>query len=431
MDLLKKNIRILLILILFVIILLEILCATHFVGGNRILYGRTSIPYFVCGILIALIPMFKVPPIREIPSVDSTKIIDYVIRGVKVLFGGYLIYELAKFSSHIFTLIPVGKEYADMMPIIQVMCQRFLRGEAIYEPIHEIWGDAPIYLPAMWGPFVPFEFAGVDIRWGSVVGLMLSIVLVLEVFSIRKKHPIWLLLVFPPLFFWAQGLWQEQTFLIRFAEEGVVVFHYAFLGYAILRKNPYLIGIGLALCILSRYGLLFWVPFFLLFLFFSQSRKDAFIATGVALSIGIFCFLIPYGIEKFDFFTSLPGNYPDYARRLWAIEADNKFFATTLGLAKFFSAETVDFQHRLHLVSIFLAPAFMLLAFWQLKKNNIWEGSMWGICSLKLTLTFFYNLIIVPVLYLFWVPPILSCLILVAYSKSSHHLQKSNNRWPK
>ena len=389
----KKHIGKVVIIILFVLVLLEILCSTHFVGNKRILYGQTSIPYFLCGILIALIPLFKVVPLAYSGRLSSNRMVQYVIRGVKLVFLIGIVYELIEFGKKIFAKVPISIEQADMLPIIQVMCQRFLRGEKIYEPITEIWGGIqPIYLPAMWAPFVPLEYLEIDIRWGSVLGLILSIVLVSGVFWRLKKHTLWVLLILPPLFFWSQGLWQEQTFLIRFAEEGVVVFYYAFLGFAMIRKNPYMIGIGIALCVLSRYGLLFWVPFYLVFLWFFQSRKDAIIATGIALVLGLVLFLIPYGIEKFDIFVSLPNEYPDYARRLWDKHPD--FFSTTLGFAKYFSAETVDLQHRLHLASIFLAPLLMFSAFWQLKKRNIWEGTMWGICSLKFTLVFFYNLII-------------------------------------
>lgn len=412
----KLNPRIPVLLLLCALVALEALSATYFVGEERLLYQKWSIPYFICGILIALIPMFRLPRIRQ-PQQLEHPYLTQALRFFKWGFWAYLSWQLLSAGRQILLQHPMDYMQADMMPIIQVMCQRFIEGKPIYEPIAEIWNNPPIYLPAMWAPYLPFEFIGADIRWGTIVAIIAALWLIMAVWARPKDHSLWMLLAFFPLWHLTKGLWEEQTFLIRFSEEGVVIFHYLFLGYAMYKKNPWLTGLGIALCVLSRYGLLFWVPFFLLFLWFFRSKRAAIITAGTALVLGVLCFLLPYGIEKFQLFTSLPNEYPDFARRLW--ERDPNFFLTTLGLAKYFSAETVDLQHRLHLVSIFLAPLFMLLAFWQLKKRNIWEGSMWGICSLKLTLTFFYNLIIVPVLYLFWVPGFFSCLLLAVYIRES------------
>jgi len=254
---------------------------------------------------------------------------------------------------------------------------------------------------------------GWDIRWASVIGLLLGLALVFLLKWKPAQQSLWSLLVILPVLFWAQGLYQEQTFLIRFTEEGVVVFYYALLGYALIIRNPYLVGIGIACCVLSRYGHLFWVPIYLLFAWKYLSKREALISACVALSIGLIFFIIPFAYENWDYFLSIPGEYPNYARSLWERHPD--FFPTTLGVAKYFPASQVDLLHQFHLFSISVVPLIMFLLFFYFEKKGKWTAKLWGICSLKLTLTFFYNLIIVPVLYLFWVPTLISCLILAGY----------------
>lgn len=60
------------------------------------------------------------------------------------------------FTKHWISTSPLSYTDADMIPIMQVMSQRFLQGEwsMVYQPVQEIWnGIQPVYLPAMWMPF--------------------------------------------------------------------------------------------------------------------------------------------------------------------------------------------------------------------------------------------------------------------------------------
>ena len=61
-------------------------------------------------------------------------------------------------ASYWLDLIPLDPDFADMLPIMKVMNERFLHGDwkQVYDPITEIWnGTRPIYLPAMWIPYAP------------------------------------------------------------------------------------------------------------------------------------------------------------------------------------------------------------------------------------------------------------------------------------
>ncbi|HEY4334753.1 MAG TPA: hypothetical protein VGM89_02620, partial [Puia sp.] len=56
-----------------------------------------------------------------------------------------------------FEEMPIDITNADMLPIIKVMGERFIAGQhsQVYDTIPWIWkGTQPIYLPAMWLPYV-------------------------------------------------------------------------------------------------------------------------------------------------------------------------------------------------------------------------------------------------------------------------------------
>src|ERR1700724_3026404 len=93
-------------------------------------------------------------------------------------------------SGYWLDLIPMDPDYADMLPIIKVMNERFLHGDwkHVYDSIPEIWnGIRPIYLPAMWLPYAPAIALQVDIRWVTVVTVLLSFFIILFLIRIRKN----------------------------------------------------------------------------------------------------------------------------------------------------------------------------------------------------------------------------------------------------
>src|ERR1035437_5321069 len=96
----------------------------------------------------------------------------YRIAGVCIIGAG--MYFLSKYRMGD-AVIDINN--ADMLPIIRVMNQRFISGQwyHIYDPIPEIWnGIRPIYLPAMWLPFVPSIIFKFDMRWITVGGLFFA-----------------------------------------------------------------------------------------------------------------------------------------------------------------------------------------------------------------------------------------------------------------
>ena len=159
--------------------------------------------------------------------------------------------------------IPLDPDFADMLPIMKVMNERFLRGEwkHVYDPIPEIWnGTRPIYLPAMWFPYCAGSCMKLDMRWITVTALLLSFSIVLFNIRIKRKPLFWIcsIAIAAVLFWWIFSR-NDVHSLISMSEEGVVIFYFVLLSLAIISDNAFLMGFIASLCLLSRYSMIGWL----------------------------------------------------------------------------------------------------------------------------------------------------------------------------
>lgn len=402
---------------LLLFVLLEVLSNTRFVRppfqGN---FDWSSVVYIISGLMIAVIPLFRVPD-KPLPALlpDPQSRAVSIIKWLCIVVIGFTLFQK---GAYLISETEIDYTKADMLPAMKMQAERFLNGEDVYAKLVGIWRGTfrPIYMTGFWGAFVPFVKLGLDIRWATIGGLLLSLGLIMSLIpAFKSNQSLFVLLSLLPLFFLFESLWEEQEPIIRLTEEGIVMFYYTFLGFALFKKNPYLIGIALALCLLSRYSLLPWLPFYALYAFFFEKRRDVYITAGIATFLVLFGFLIPYGFENWDFFFKHPSRYQGFAERSW--ERNTAFFGNSLGMAKFFTQETVRYQYKLHMFLAFAAPATMIGIWWWLKRkgSRLLSARFLGLCSLKITLVFFYNMIVLPVFYLFFVNTIFSLVILFAY----------------
>ncbi|MEL7532340.1 MAG: hypothetical protein AAFN10_13565, partial [Bacteroidota bacterium] len=409
----RKNL--LLTSILVGLVLLEVLANTRFVAAPfQANFSWSSVLYFVAGLGIVVLMLIK-PTEASLPALlpaPQSKGVAWFKWGIALTLAFFLLQA----GHQILLNHPMTIGDADMLPILQKQAQRFLAGEDVYAVMPGFWNGnmRPIYMPGFWAPFVPFEAAGLDMRWATLIFLLVALGLILSFLKpLRQNQSLFVLLALLPLVFLYESVWTGQEPIIRLSEEGIVMLYYVLLGFAVVRRMPVLVGVAIALCMLSRFALVPWVAIYFFYVFFFESRRHALITAGTAAAIGLFGFLIPYGFELWDYFFNHPHQYQKFAENTW--EVNQKFFANTLGLAKFFTQETVRYQHRMHLGLSFAAPALLLLTYWRTRLKWKWNERLFALAMLKLTLVIFYNLIVMPVFYLFFVNTILSCLILFAY----------------
>jgi hypothetical protein len=313
-----------------------------------------------------------------------------------------------------FDEIPLDINYADMLPIIKVMDQRFLSGHwnQIYDDIPSIWnGVQPIYLPSMWQPFTLAVALGIDMRWITVAGLLLAFGIFIFIYRpARNSYASFFTGVLAFLLFW--WIFGDDTpGVITVSEEGVVIAYYVLLVLALLSGNVWLIGIAASLCMLSRYALVGWIPAYLLYLLLQKKGRQVVIFSSVGLVCFLLLFLGPVGWNTFLRLALLPGNYVKFAAIVW--QDSPEVFSTGVGFAGFFGPGRIRLLHGFLVTLTFLVPAAFVLICHYLAGRKEKLGANIPLAALKMSLVVFYAFIDVPYLYLFYTSSFVS-LIAVA-----------------
>jgi len=376
--------------------LTETICVTYALK-LKMLTGITSILFTISGLLIVWLSLRSPKPhVYENKPFDLSK----TINRYRWWILGMALISISGSALHWMDDAPLDYHDGDMLPIIKIMSERFVHGawSHVYDVIPEIWnGMHPIYLPAMWLPFSIPVFFDADPRWMTIAALFLVVALFIWRIHPLHKHAAPMVFAAFLLVWWLLNA--ENSGLVPYTEEGVVIAFYSLLTIALLGKNSWMIGLSLSLCILSRYSVVGWVPAMLLFYLFNKSYQDLF---RFCLT-GIICFcllvLLPFGWSTFLKLAAVPSEYIGFSKRVW--HDAPVVFRESLGWAKFFGPDRIALQHHLLVGSALSMPTvFMGLGLW-LQKKLRFNGELLPIASLKFTLVLFYTLVDVPYLYLF------------------------------
>ncbi len=395
-------------------LLLISLAAETFLGSYGLLLGNqtsiVSILYPIAGLglifVILKLPPARLPRLKEWKRDTSLKLPIFVF----MLFLAFIT------SRYWLDLIPLDPDYADMLPVMKVMNERVLHGQwkQVYDTIPEIWnGTRPIYLPAMWLPYLFPVALAVDIRWVTVVLVLASFIVVLFLIKIKKnKYFGYSLIAISALLFWWIFARNEVHNLITMSEEGVVIFYFVLLCLSIISENAFLMGLTASLCLLSRYSMIGWlIPC----LIFYISRKE-FRKLIIFSSTGVLCFfilfLIPFGTKTLGQMVSLPGNYVAFGKRVW--ELTPEVYWLNLGLAKFYGSHHMGSLH-VSLLTLSFGIPLLFMCFCLFQKR--WHFQNINLACFKLSLLIFYQFIDVPYGYLFYTSSFVSLVIAASLLK--------------
>jgi hypothetical protein len=378
---------------------LQVLCSTYFLYISNF-YAINSFLFLAAGIGITIC-LVKMPSL----TAHRAGILNRQLL-LKLLFVGLLLpisYQLAR---NIMDQTPLQIQYADMLPIIKTMCRRFVNGQwsQVYQPIPDIWnGVQPIYLPALWLPFTFSLILDFDLRWITVCGIWLSVLLCVLPSWKNGWRPFLLVAALLTLLSWLH--FDTGNNVIRLTEEGVVFFYYALLTVAIVVYNPWLLGTTVALCMLSRYSLAGWIPFAVLFLLFTKQYGFLLKTTAASVVVALLILILPFGTQPLLFHLHFQQDYISQATKVW--RENPEFFYHSLGMAKFFGANHITMLHSILVTGTFLAPLILLFS---MRKKILTQHNIL-LAGFQLSITFFYNFIDVSYLYLFYTPVFVSLVI--------------------
>ncbi len=395
--------------LLFVFFLLETLCVTYVLKFPALISSATIL-YTISGVAIAV--LFLYVPERKInlKYIPDAKTPVWMYQWFLLSFLGIFIISC---TQQWIQQSPLTYRDADMIPIMQVMAERFLAGNwsGVYDPVQEIWnGIQPIYLPAMWMPFLVTIKSELDPRWVTSFAVFLSFTMFIALWRIhwQKLSALLLLGTAAMLCYW---LYTDNTHnFIRLSEEGIVVFYYSLLVLAIFSENFLLIGIVAALCALSRYTIAGWLPAMILYLLLIRKQKrDTVRFVCSFASVVVLLVLLPFGTKPLQIAFQQPSQYIQHAARIW--NESPAYFTQSMGLAKFFGPDHIVLQHTILLYASFLLPLLCVLGIRYLPKQYAYNNI--PLALLKLTLVIVYNLIDVPYQYLFYTSSFVSLLAVV------------------
>jgi len=375
------------------------LAAETVLGTYGLLLGKQSAVVSILYLLAGLVFVYSV---LLLPSADFPK-----FRVIKKEFRFKLPIVMVMFvlayitASYWLDMITLDPDFADMLPIMKVMNERFLHGnwKQVYDTIPEIWnGTSPIYLPAMWFPYLPAVALQLDMRWVTVIALLFSFAILIMNIQLRNNRYFgYGLLFLAALLFWWLFSRNDVHSLITMSEEGVVIFYFTLLCLAIISGNAWMMGITACLCMLSRYSMIGWLTPCLIYFAAQKDFRKAWVFSIAGITGFLLFFLIPFGWKSMEQMIKLPANYVGFAGKVW--ENTPEVYWLNLGVAKFFGPHHIVALHRTLIVTSFTIPLLFMVFCLSQKK---WRWQNINLACFKLSLLVFYQFIDVPYGYLFF-----------------------------
>ncbi len=321
-----------------------------------------------------------------------------------------LLITLFLFSEN-FSRLPISLSLSDIIPQVQKFTSRFVKGEFPYAVFSDFgWAMQPTYLPAQWLPFLPAQIFGIDPRWTCFAVFAIGFVFYIKnvIKSNLPPSNSALLMAMPVIFF--SAIHDHQNTIFRITIELLITGYYFLLTTSLARNNIFFQSLMIVLCLMSRFSLLFWLPLYAFMVWQEHgwrvfSRYAALIFGGCVLLYGLFLWKDPLIFFKAQTY------YDDASVGEWSRSRPNHL-DSGLGFAVLFHEKGGDTMQnilklkKMMLISTPSVSVVLGIIWWRMKaKINF---SLFAICSLKISLAFFYSFVQIPYAYLYVTPLIVS-----------------------
>jgi hypothetical protein len=321
---------------------------------------------------------------------------------------------------------------SDIIPSLSIYTKRFLAGEIVYTPFTEELGYQlyPTYLPAMWGPFLLPEWLRIDYRWISGLLMLVGIgAYQAVVLHIRRGAALTFLLALLPFGLTRAVLHSDESIGTQ-TVEFMIVGYYMLLVAGILLPSWWAQTLGLLLCLLSRYSLVFWVPLYIGLVFFQKSKREA-VLTVAALALGAgVLFVLPFLSHDWELLSRAQETYTGAALGEWQHLNDQGLpyhLYNGIGVGNlFYRYGSDDLMARItllkhtHLLLLVSVVSGATLLYWRQPRPRT-DYRIFAVLVLKVYLAVFYAFIQVPYFYLAIVSLFSSLFLLLLLLGTQHN----------
>jgi hypothetical protein len=384
-------------------------------------YFIKPVIFFITSILIGVVPLFYFYGTKIEHNFSSPLKNDkQTYYGIGLFILSLIIFLFIPRGGiiNIFRCFLVDAHYSDVIPTIQVMCQRLLNHESIYVSIENFgYHLHTTYLPFMWLPYVIAEKFHFDYRWITVLIFFIGIVLILYITIRTSNKGIFLTLLYV---FLLLAIVDKNSDVFGWTVEVMNGTYYSILALTFFSKNKYLKAFSLCLCLLSRYSLVVFVPVYFLIEWNENGFKKTTQFAVITFILIVVC-LVPLvknnWIELFNGYKYYAGSGLAEWKHLndngvpLHITNGNGFVSWIYFLKKGTIEEKFTFAKSIHLYLVFSITILLTLVYAIIRKSI--DYRLFLLCSLKIYLAVFYSFIQVPYSYLFMVPVFYSIVLIL------------------
>jgi hypothetical protein len=320
---------------------------------------------------------------------------------------------------------PINIIQSDIIPFIdEIFVKRFLNHENVYAQYTGFnYGTfTPSYLPFHWGPFVLCKLLRIDYQWTALLVFMVFCTLYFLVLIKNIQNTRWLLVNSALPFVLLFTIYLKSGRSAVQCVEVMVMGYYLFLSIAIFSKQHITKGLGLLMPLLSRYSFVFWLPLYFYDLL-RTNLKNFFWILIVFVALMLIFFVFPFVVPVPQMVKLFNANYTasilgEWDGQSWQGSTERPYqLFQGIGFASWFyqfAAGTLLERMELNKYALYIISILtMLFVVYKYKYIRKYIGpNMFSLLSLKLMLTIFYALIMVPYDYLNWVSLTISIVIL-------------------
>ncbi|MDO7847953.1 hypothetical protein Q5H92_16425 [Hymenobacter sp. M29] len=306
---------------------------------------------------------------------------------------------------------PVDVKASDIIPILQVYATRFLSGEVIYRYSTTLpYPIFPNYLPMQWLPYVPAQQLGIDYRWWAL-GMLLLLGFGAYQATLARQPLSWvgfLLKIALPTYVLYRLITRDPELFAHTVEPTIIAF-YCVLAASVLSRSAILQAAALVACLLSRYSVVFWVPFYLWLLWREAGKRHA-LAVAALVGVGVLgIYVIPYLSKDWTIFTHAFAEYKIATMGEWS-RTDGpggnppQLFAGFGFSAFWYTYGPDELKTRIALAQlgdVLISSAVVALSAWlYYRLRRRYDYRIVALITLKLYLATFYAFIQTPYPYL-------------------------------